>query len=47
MGFIKTLFLGIMLGCLLGLWIGINIGKERPMLANPFDKEATTSILEQ
>ncbi|HBR97237.1 MAG TPA: hypothetical protein DD979_07645 [Gammaproteobacteria bacterium] len=46
LGFVKTLIVGIMLGCLLGLWLGINIGKDRPLLANPFDTAATTSILE-
>lgn len=46
LGVIRTLFFGILIGSLLGLWIGINIGKDLPLLANPFDANATTSILE-
>ena len=39
MGFIKTLVFGIMIGCLLGLWLGINLGKDRDLFANPFESK--------
>ena len=33
---IKVWVLGLVIGLLLGLWGGINIGKQRPLYANPF-----------
>lgn len=27
---------GLLLGGLMGLWFGMNIGKEQPLLSNPF-----------
>ncbi len=32
----KNLFFGLMVGLLLGLWFGVNIGKGRSLVANPF-----------
>ncbi len=46
MGFIKTLIFGVMIGFLLGMWIGINVGKDRDLLANPFDTEVSSSTAE-
>ncbi len=40
-GLIKLVF-GLVLGLLLGLWFGVNIGRDRPLLTNPF-KEPTVS----
>jgi len=33
--FIKTLVLGVFLGCMLGLWLGINIGQGEALFSNP------------
>lgn len=33
---IKILLSGIVIGGLVGLWFGFNIGKQRPVYANPF-----------
>ena len=33
---IKYLILGLIIGGLLGVGAGINIGKNRPVLSNPF-----------
>jgi len=34
---IKNLIIGLLLGLLAGLWFGINIGRDRPLLSNPFE----------
>ena len=34
---IKPLILGIIIGLLFGLWFGVNIGRDKPILSNPFD----------
>jgi hypothetical protein len=36
---IKVLLLGVVIGVALGLWLGVNIGRETPLLSNPFYKE--------
>ena len=36
MGGLMKLIFGLIVGLLLGLWFGVNIGRERPLLANPF-----------
>ena len=33
---LKFLLLGLFFGVLLGLWFGVNIGRDRPLYANPF-----------
>ncbi|WP_455209259.1 hypothetical protein [Kaarinaea lacus] len=33
----KKFVLGLVIGLLLGLWFGVNIGKNRPFYANPFE----------
>lgn len=33
---IKKVVVGLIVGLLLGLWFGFNIGKGRPIYANPF-----------
>lgn len=37
---IKGIILGLLVGIPLGLWFGFNMGKDRPLLSNPFE-EAT------
>ena len=32
----KNLFFGLFVGLILGLWFGVNIGKGRSIVANPF-----------
>jgi hypothetical protein len=36
----KKYLTGIVIGLLLGLWMGVNIGKERPLWANPFTEDS-------
>ena len=33
---LKLLLIGIVVGVLFGLWFGVNIGKGKPILSNPF-----------
>jgi len=33
--FLKTLLLGIFIGCVIGLWFGVNIGQGNDLLSNP------------
>ncbi len=32
----KDLLLGLMIGGIFGLWIGVNLGKDQPLMNNPF-----------
>jgi len=32
----KKYLIGIVVGLLIGLWAGVNIGRDRPLWANPF-----------
>ena len=38
MGRIKKYFIGSVVGLLIGLWMGVNIGADRPLWSNPFAK---------
>jgi hypothetical protein len=33
---VQNILIGIILGTAAGLWIGMNIGKDKPLLSNPF-----------
>jgi len=33
---IQNILIGIILGASMGLWFGVNIGKDKPLLSNPF-----------
>lgn len=32
----KDLLLGLLIGGIVGLWIGVNLGKDQPLMTNPF-----------
>lgn len=32
----KDLILGLLIGTVIGLWFGVNLGKDQPLLTNPF-----------
>ena len=36
---IKAVGAGIVVGVLLGLWFGVNLGKDQPLLSNPFSTD--------
>ena len=40
---LRYLVIGLLLGLGLGLWFGVNLGKGRALLANPFTNETIQS----
>jgi hypothetical protein len=38
---LKLILLSIFIGLLVGLWLGINYGRELPLLSNPFAHQET------
>lgn len=36
----KTILISLVVGMLIGLALGVNIGREKPLLSNPFEKES-------
>jgi|GEM_PF-6496734 len=41
--FLRAFALGLLIGGLAGLWLGINIGRDQPLLSNPLATAAATS----
>ena len=37
---IKKYIMGGIIGLLVGMWMGVNIGAERPLWSNPFAKKS-------
>lgn len=35
---IKKYFIGIVIGLVFGLWVGVNLGKDRPLWSNPLSE---------
>ena len=44
---IKAIIFGIVIGMLLGLWFGFNIGRDRPLLSNPFAEPTLQDKIKQ
>ncbi len=44
---LKTLIIGVILGLLVGLWFGVNIGRDRPIFANPFTEPTVKQRIKQ
>lgn len=41
----KDLLLGLLIGAIAGLWIGVNLGKDQPLMTNPFaDKNSMSEL---
>lgn len=40
--FLRAFALGLLIGGLAGLWLGINIGRDQPLLSNPLATAAAT-----
>ena len=36
---IRDITFGLIIGLFVGLWFGVNIGKDKPLLSNPFVEE--------
>lgn len=41
----KDLLLGLLIGGIMGLWVGVNLGKNQPITANPFAEKSTMKEL--
>lgn len=46
MKWLKGLVLGLIVGVVLGLWFGVNIGRDEPIYANPFEKKTVGDHLQ-
>ena len=47
MKIIKIILFGAVIGLMIGLWLGVNIGRETPLTANPFSKEPLNEKLKR
>ncbi len=43
----KTLIVGIVIGLVFGFWLGVNIGRDRPLLSNPFVESTMSETLKE
>ncbi|WP_198265562.1 hypothetical protein [sulfur-oxidizing endosymbiont of Gigantopelta aegis] len=44
----KDLLLGLLIGGIIGLWLGVNLGKDQPLMTNPFaDKSSMKEFSEK
>jgi len=37
----KDIVLGLLIGGIIGLWTGVNLGKDQPLMTNPFANKST------
>lgn len=44
---IKIILFGVAIGIAIGMWLGVNIGRETPLLSNPFSKESLNEKLKR
>ena len=44
---IRFIVIGLVIGLLIGLWFGINVGKNKPIWSNPFDKRSVQKQLKK
>lgn len=44
---VRYLILGLVIGAIIGLWFGINIGKDKSILSNPFAEPSIQKRLKQ
>lgn len=44
---LKLILLGVIIGLAVGLWFGVNIGKGKPFLSNPFDEPTLKQRLQE
>ena len=41
----KDLVLGLLIGGMIGLWVGVNLGKDQPLMTNPFADKSSMKEL--
>jgi hypothetical protein len=44
---LKNMIFGLILGIAVGLWFGVNLGKDKPLLSNPFAGEPVKEQLKK
>jgi len=44
---IKVILLSMVIGLLIGMALGVNIGREKPLLSNPFEKDSLVERAKQ
>ena len=44
---IKLIIFGVVIGIGIGMWLGVNIGREVPLLSNPFNRESVADKLKR
>ena len=44
---IKVILISLVIGVLIGMALGVNIGREKPLLSNPFAKESLVERAKQ
>jgi hypothetical protein len=43
----RGIAIGLLIGGLAGLWFGMNIGKEQPLISNPFEEVSLSQDLDR
>ncbi len=43
----KDLLLGLLIGGIIGLWVGVNLGKDQPVMSNPFGDSQRMQEMDQ
>jgi len=44
---LKLILFGVVIGLCVGLWFGVNIGKDKPILSNPFAEVSLKDRIKQ
>ena len=44
---IRNILFSLVVGVLIGLALGVNIGRDKPLLSNPFEKQSLTERVKQ
>ena len=44
---LRNILFSLVLGVLIGLALGVNIGRDKPLLSNPFEKESLVNRAKQ
>lgn len=43
----KAILVGLILGLAVGLWFGVNLGRDEPLLSNPFSEPSLQKQLQK
>ena len=44
---LKLIILGVVIGLCIGMWFGVNIGKNKALLSNPFEEISLKDRIKQ